>query len=215
MTTFYETLYKETETQRYELYNTPLVKMAMNGDITVDIYIKYLTQAYHHVKHTIPFLMTMGSKLGDDKGWVQKVLAEYIEEEVGHEEWILNDIESAGGDKDLAKKSINLETQVMNSYNYDWLNRINPMAFFGMIFMLESTSVEIATQAGESIQENLGLPKKAFSYLYSHGSLDIQHMEFFKQQVNKITDEQDKADIIKVAQDTFILFANVLRSVTK
>ena len=141
-------------------------------------------------------------------------MAEYVEEEVGHEEWILNDIEAAGGNKEIARQSVpNLETQVLIAYNYDYIARKNPVGFMGMVFMLESTSTQIANKGADAVKAKLNLPQKAFSYLYSHGELDISHMKFFEETVNKITDEADQAAIIEVAQNTFRLFANVLRSI--
>ncbi len=211
---FYNTLVKETEAARQELYSVPQLVEGMQGNISRKTYIAYLTEAYHHVSHTVPFLMTMGSKLPQSKKWLHKAIIEYQEEEVGHEEWILNDIEAAGGDKETARNAApNLETQVLVAYNYDYMTRKNPVGFFGMVFMLESTSTQIANKGAEAVKENLGLPKKAFSYLYSHGELDISHMKFFEETVNQITDPDDQAAIIEVAQNTFRLFANVLRAI--
>lgn len=211
---FYNQLVKETESARQELYTVPQLVDGMHGDISKDTYIAYLTEAYHHVSHTVPFLMTMGSKLPPSKKWMHKAIIEYLEEEVGHEEWILNDIEVAGGNKEIARNSVpNLETQLLIAYNYDYIKRKNPVGFFGMVFMLESTSTQIANKGADAVKKKLGLPKKAFSYLYSHGELDISHMKFFEETVNKITDPEDQKAIIEVAQNTFRLFANLLRSI--
>lgn len=211
---FYNRLVKETEKVRQELYSVPQLVDGMKGNISKETYIAYLTEAYHHVSHTVPFLMTMGSKIPSSKKWMHKAIIEYQEEEVGHEEWILNDIETAGGNKETARNSVpNLETQVLVAYNYDYMTRKNPVGFFGMVFMLESTSTQIANRGADAVKEKLGLPKKAFSYLYSHGELDISHMKFFEETVNKITDPQDQAAIIEVAQSTFRLFANMLRAI--
>lgn len=211
---FYETLVKETENARQELYSVPQLVDGLMGDISRETYMAYLTEAFHHVSHTVRFLMSMGAKLPADKKFLHKAIAEYIEEEVDHEEWILNDIEAAGGDKEKARNSTpNLATQLLIAYNYDYINRKNPVGFFGMVFMLESTSTQIANKGADAVKEKLGLPKKAFSYLYSHGELDISHMKFFEETVNKITDPEDQKAIIEVAQNTFHLFANVLRSI--
>lgn len=211
---FYNQLVKETESARQELYATPQLADGMQGNISRETYIAYLTEAYHHVSHTVPFLMTMGAKLPQTKKWLHKAIIEYQEEEVGHEEWILNDIEAAGGDKQAARNAVpNLETQLLIAYNYDYINRKNPVGFLGMVFMLESTSTQIANKGADAVKENLDLPQKAFSYLYSHGELDISHMKFFEETVNKITDPDDQAAIIEVAQNTFRLFAGVLRAI--
>lgn len=211
---FYNQLVKETENVRQALYSVPQLRDGLGGNISRDTYIAYLTEAYHHVSHTVPFLMTMGSKLPQSKKWLHKAIIEYQEEEVVHEEWILNDIEAAGGNKDVARNATpNLETQILIAYNYDYINRKNPVGFLGMVFMLESTSTQIANKGADAVKDKLKLPKKAFSYLYSHGELDISHMKFFEETVNKITDPEDQKAIIEVAQSTFRLFANLLRAI--
>lgn len=212
--TFYERLNKETEAARKELYSVPQLVQALNGNISRETYIAYLTQAYHHVRHTVRFMMAMGVNLPESKTWLHDAIAEYIEEEKGHEEWILNDIAAAGGDKEAARNATpNLETQVLVAYNYDYIARKNPVGFLGMVFMLESTSIQIANSGADALKKNLGLPQTAFTYLYSHGALDIEHLKFYENLVNRITDPSDQAAIIEVAQNTFRLFAGVLRSI--
>lgn len=211
---FYDRLVKETEAARQELYSVPQLVDGLQGNISKETYIAYLTEAFHHVSHTVPFLMMMGSRLPQSKKWMHKAIIEYLEEEVGHEEWILNDIEAAGSDKEKARNATpNLETQVMIAYNYDYMIRKNPVGFFGMVFMLESTSTQIANKGADAVKDKLGLPKKAFSYLYSHGELDISHMKFFEETVNKISDPEDQGAIIEVAQNAFRLFANLMRAI--
>ncbi len=211
---FYDQLVAATQNQRAQLYTVPQLISALRGDISVATYRAYLAQAYHHVKHTIRFLMAMGLHLPEEKQWLHKAIAEYIEEEQGHEEWILNDIAAAGGDKEMVRcAKPHLETQVLVAYNYDYIQRQNPVGFLGMVFMLESTSTQLATQGAQTIQQSLGLPATAFSYLQSHGTLDISHMAFFQQLVNQISDPKDQTAIIEVAQNTFLLFANVLHSI--
>lgn len=211
---FYDTLVKETETARRELYTVPQLVDGLKGNISRETYISYLTEAYHHVKHTVRFMMAMGARLPEEKKWLHDAISEYIEEEKGHEEWILNDIEAAGGNREAARNAVpNLETQVLVSYNYDYIARKNPIGFLGMVFMLESTSIQIANKGADAVRENLNLPKSAFSYLYSHGALDIEHLKFFERTVNRITDPSDQEAILEVARNTFRLFSNVMRAI--
>ncbi|MBO6826540.1 MAG: iron-containing redox enzyme family protein [Sneathiella sp.] len=212
--TFYDRLVKETEAARTELYSVPQLQAGLSGQISRATYIAYLTEAFHHVSHTVPFLMSMGARLPQEKKYLHKAIATYLSEEVGHEEWILNDIETAGGDKEAARNSIpNLDTQVLVAYNYDYINRKNPVGFLGMVFMLESTSIQIANKGAEAVRSALDLPETAFSYLYSHGELDISHMKFFEETVNQVTDTDDQAAIIEVASNTFRLFARLLSAI--
>jgi len=168
----------------------------------------------HHVKHTTPLLMAVGSRIPFDKEWARNAIAEYIEEELGHQEWILNDIRNSGGDSGVVKNGKpKIATELMISYAYDSVMRKNPLSFFGMVFVLEGTSTQLATQGGQAIMSKLGLSKNCFSYLFSHGSLDIKHMEFFEKLMDKITDKKDQEDIIHMAKIMFRLFANVFRSI--
>ncbi len=212
--TFFDRLTVETEDERAALYGVPLIVDALAGRITRETYIAYLTQAYHHVKHTLPLLMAAGSRMPVEKEWIQRGIAEYIEEEVGHEEWVLNDIRAAGGDAEAARRSTpNFATEVMTAYAWDTVMRRNPVGFFGMIFVLESTSTAQATRAAESLKTSLKLPATAFTYLTSHGSLDLKHMKFFEETVDRMDDPIDQADIIHTAKIIYRLFADMFRSI--
>lgn len=211
---FYDRLAAETEDCRRVLYEVPQLVDALQGRISRETYLAYLSQAWHHVRHTVPFLMATGARLPDDRAWLRRPIAEYISEEIGHEDWILNDIAAAGGDPVAVRNSRpHRETEVLIAWNYDYIARKNPVGFFGMVFMLESTSVGIATRGAEVIRSALDLPHAAFSYLQSHGALDVEHMAFFRDTMDRIRKPEDHAAIIEVAQTTFLLFADVLRGI--
>ena len=211
---FFAKLQKETVAEREALYGVQLIADSLRGDITRETYIEYLTQAYHHVRHTLPLLMAAGSRVPQEKEWLRRSFAEYIAEEIGHEEWILNDIKNSGGDAEKAKTSEPLlPVDIMISCAYDCVMRRNPVGFLGMVFVLEGTSTALALKAADKLQEALGLPKKCFSYLLSHGALDVEHMQFFEKTVNQIVDEKDQQDIIRVARVMYQLFADMFRAI--
>ena len=156
--------------------------------------------------------MSAGSRMPGEKEWLREALAEYIEEELGHQEWILNDLEKCGYDKEIARASTpNSSTELMVAYAYDMINRVNPVGFFGMVHVLEGTSVAMADNAAQSIQNALGLHQGAFSYLRSHGAIDIEHVKFFEDLMNRIDDRKDQAQIIHCAKMFYHLYGNVFR----
>lgn len=213
--TFFHRLEQETQQDRMYLLSAPLIQRCMaQKQFSLAEYIEFLTQAYHHVKHTVPLLMAVGSRLPAEKESYREAIAEYIEEELGHQEWILNDLAACGAEKESIRYGRpNMATELMVAYAYDTVLRNNPMAFFGMVFVLEGTSINLASQAADIIQSHLGLPNKAFSYLRSHGSLDQEHIVFFEKLMNSLTDEKDQDDILHAAKMFFRLYGNIFRSI--
>ena len=212
---FFDQLQTETEQQRVELFSAPIITRALQGDVTTDDYIAFLSQAYHHVKHTVPLLMATGSRLPEELEWLRVGVGEYIEEETGHQEWVLNDVAACGADKEQVRRSKpNLATELMVSYAYDTVHRINPLGFFGMVHVLEGTSISLADSAADNIRSALSLPKDAFSYLYSHGSLDQDHVEFFKGLMKRIDRPRDQAQIVDSAKVFYKLYGDIFRSLT-
>lgn len=211
---FFSQLHEACTEAQNDLRTAPIIAAALNGEVTRTQYIAFLTQAYHHVQHTVPLLMACGARLPTRLEWLRAAVAHYIDEEIGHHEWILNDIAAAGGNPTSVRHSAPAyATEVMLSYAYDTVMRHNPAGFFGMVFVLEGTSVQLATQVARALQHNLDLPAEAFSYLTSHGALDLQHIEDFRTLINRLDDVADQAAVIHRARMFFRLYADVIRSV--
>ncbi len=60
-----EQLARETAPDRDYLVSAPIIQRCMAGDITRQQYVAFLTQAYHHVRHTVPLLIATGAGLPD------------------------------------------------------------------------------------------------------------------------------------------------------
>lgn len=210
---FYESLLEQTSSERDYLLGAPIIRQAMSGQVSLPSYVAFLTEAYHHVKHTVPLLMACGARLPERLEWLREAIAEYIEEEYGHQEWILNDIRACGSDADAVRGSTpQLATELMVSYVYDRIARHNPVSFFGMVTVLEGTSIALATQVAGVIQDKLQLPNQAFSYLSSHGSLDLEHIELLKSLMNRLDNDDDKAAVVHTAKVVYRLYGDVFRS---
>jgi pyrroloquinoline quinone (PQQ) biosynthesis protein C len=212
MTDFYDHLLADTEAERNELLSIPFVRHGWQGRLSLDSYIAFLEQAYHHVKHTTPLLMACGSRIPHDREWLRAAMAEYIEEEVGHQEWILNDIAACGGDPERVRRDRpGMAAELMVAYAYHTIERGNPVGFLGMVLVLEGTSVKVATEAAQNLQRHLGLPRSAFSYLTSHGSLDVSHMDFYRGLVNRLELPADRQAVVHAARRFYRLYGDVFR----
>lgn len=211
---FYQQLQQTTAAERNTLLASPIISAALSGKVSRQNYLDFLSRAFHHVKHTVPLLMACGSRLPDAMEWLRAAIAHYIEEEIGHHEWILNDIAAAGGDADAVRHSApDFDTEVMVAFAYDTAVRARPEGLFGMVYVLEGTSVSLATNVAGSLQRALGLPTTAFSYLTSHGSLDIEHIDYFEKLVNRFENTVARQSVSHCARVFFRLYGNVLRGI--
>ena len=210
---FFHELDAATFRDRLRFLTIPQVRAGLSGEITREAYLAYLAQAWNHVRHTVPLMQAARAKLLH-RGELVAALDDYIAEESGHDEWILSDIAAAGGDAELVRSSAPAPaTAAMVDHAYKCIAQGNPVSFFGMVFVLESVSVALATRGASAVAERLGLPPEAFTYLTSHGALDIDHLQFFAGLVNGLTDPADRDAITQMARDMFGLFGAVFASI--
>ncbi len=210
---FHTRLLEQTAEARQGLLSAPIIQGTLRGEVSLPSYLAFLREAYHHVRHTVPLLHACRAALPERNQWLRASLAEYIAEEEGHDEWILNDIRACGGDAEAVRLGKpGHATEVMVAYAYDTVTRRNPLGFLGMVHVLEGTSVSLALLAAEQIQKPLALPDTAFSYLRSHGVLDREHTAHFEDLMGQIENPLDQADIVHAARAFFHLYGDVFRS---
>ena len=214
--TFSTALRAATATERDRLLSSAIITDCLAGHVSRNSYRAFLTEAYHHVKHTVPLLMACGARLPERLEWLRGGVAEYIAEEYGHEQWILADLAEAGFDAAAARDAApSAETELMVSYAYDTVQRGNPVGFFGMVLVLEGTSAAIATHAAEIIAARLELPRRALKYLLSHGSLDQQHVGHFDGLVDRLDTAADRASVLHAARMFYRLYGDVFRALPR
>ena len=210
---FHLRLAEQTADARSDLLRTPIIESCLHGDVSLPSYLAYLREAYQHVRHTVPLLAACKAALPAHHAWLRPALDEYIDEERGHDEWILDDVRACGGDAEAVRRARPaIATEVMVAYAYDTIARRNPLGFFGMVHVLEGTSVSLALLAADAIQQPLRLPDAAFSYLRSHGTLDRKHTADFARLMDRIDDAQDQDAIVHAARVFYRLYGDVFRS---
>ena len=211
---FFDTLVGRTRPEQAALLGVPQIVDGIQGRISRESYLHYLAEAYHHVRHTVPLMELARARMDERHGAFVTALDEYIAEETGHEAWILNDIRAAGGDPDqVAARRPGPATQAMVHHAMETVGTGNPMSFFGMVFVLEGVSTQLASQGAEAIGQSLGLGPECFTYLRSPGALDVGHMAFFQGLMEQVDDPADQEAIVAMARRIFVLFAEVFRSI--
>jgi pyrroloquinoline quinone (PQQ) biosynthesis protein C len=206
----FERLFEETAEERERFLAIPLVKYAAATGGTREMYLAFLTEAYHHVKHTFPLLSLAAARTRDEQ--YQSALFIYMNEERGHDKWILDDIRAIGGDADAIERGNGgIPCQVMVGYAYYCIEWISPYAFLGMVHVLEGLSVMLAHSVAKSVQKSLGAGGSAdgFSYLQSHGTLDVEHTALFRKLVDSFEDRATQDVIIDAARVMYRLYGAI------
>ena len=210
---FFNQIEAATADARERLQRIPAIARCLAGDVERETYEAFLVEAYHHVKQTVPLLMACGSRLPERLEWLREAIVHYIVEEVGHQEWILNDLQSLGVDKESVRRgSPSAATELMCSYAWDTVERVNPVGLFGMVYALEKTSSTIATHAAGQIRSALDLGPESMTYMVSHGSLDVEHMRHFESLMNRLEDDADRAAVLHAAGMFYELYSNIFRA---
>jgi thiaminase len=210
--TFHDELLAATETERAGLLAIPFIRDGASGALSRDDYVAFLTQAYHHVKHTLPLLMACGARLPERLEWLRTAMTHYIAEEAGHQQWILSDLRACGADAEAVRDGLSgPAVEVLVAYAYDVIARGNPVGFLGMVLVLEGTSTAVAARAAEALRAALHLPQDAFTYLTSHGALDIEHTRFYASLIDRLDDAADRAALVRCAKVFYRLYGDVFR----
>ena len=185
------------------------------GNITNALYISFLTQWYHILKHTLPIILATQSRLTEETEWLTDVIGEFTEQMVSNEELILNDIAVCGGDIEQVRHSrAHMTTELMVSYAYDTVNRINPLGILGMHHVLEGAVLSLAHRSADNIGNTSLVPKDALTYLYTHGSLLQDNADVFIGVMNRIDRSEDRNQIIRSAQIFYKLYADIFLSLS-
>ncbi len=208
---FHDRLVSETAREAEAFLSIPLVETAVRHGAPQELYRGFLGEAYHHVKHTFPLLALAASRT-DDEGY-QAALLEYMVEERGHEKWILDDIAAMGGDAEAVRLGQpRTPCRVMIAYAYDAVGRVSPYAMLGSVHVLEGLSVRLADLLADAMKKRLGLSgDRGFSYLRSHGSLDQEHVAFFRALVDGFDDPATQAIIIDHSKVFYRLYGDIFR----
>jgi len=206
---FYERLVTETADSRNAFLSIPLVRSTLRNGASRSLYLDFLAEAYHHVKHTFPLLALAASRTSDLR--YQDALVEYMEEERGHEQWILNDIRALGGDPDTVREGQGGPAcRIMVGYAYYAIEHISPYAFLGSVHVLEGMSVLLADQVADAMKASLGLESETgFTYLRTHGSLDSEHVALFRKLVDGFDDRKTQRVIIDNATIFYRLYGSI------
>jgi hypothetical protein len=101
-------------------------------------------------------------------------LTQHIEEETGHDEWLLEDMQVLGMSRSsvLSRPPVRTVAALIGSQYY-WVLHGHPVALLGYATVVEGSPVKVETL--DYLASEVGIPREALRTLYLHAELDIDH----------------------------------------
>jgi hypothetical protein len=147
-----------------------------------EIYPEFLFRNHAVIRSSVPLMQAAAAacekRLASDPV-AEGMLAyfrKHIPEETGHDDWVLDDLETLGFRReDVLKRIPPPSAAALAGAQYYWIRHVHPVALLGFIAVLEGTPPDVAFF--ENLADRIGLPRRAFSNLLLHGKLDPQHRD--------------------------------------
>lgn len=209
---FFITLIELTDSSRRELEDVPKVHTLIHNGLEIEEYRAFLHDLYHIVWHFCPVMAAAVARCDDRFRDVRYELYERIEEEKGHESWVLDDIEAVGGDVGFVRANPpSVPVQAMIAFNYYSAERVHPCSVLGMLYMLEVVSSVYGGRAADSIARATGRKVDAggFKFLSSHATMDVDHMAKLNKLVKTIEDPAAQDAIVNSTRVNFYQFSRM------
>ncbi len=209
---FFITLVETTDAARRELEAEPKIHSMIHHGLTLAEYRAFLHDLYHIVWHFCPIMAAAASRCDDRFRSVRHELYERIEEEKGHEDWVMDDIRALGGDEGRARSTPpSAPVQSVIAFNYWSAERQHPCAVLGMLYQLEVISSVYGGRVAGAIAKAIGRDVEAggFRFLTSHASMDQDHMAKLNVLVKTIGDAGAQAAIVNSTRVNFHQFGQM------
>lgn len=174
-----------------------------------DTYVRLLKQSYHYVCKTSPWL-ARASQLSSDPR-VSRLLSQKAQEEKGHEDWILSDLQALGCDVSEPGRWPIASAVAAYIAWHDFAVEEQAEAILGAAYVLERLSEYagvVAARIGTA-----GVHSGAASFLRGHAEVDASHVHELEQILDVIDDDRAIVHVRLSAQVTAAAYLGLLRSV--
>lgn len=171
--------------QKHILSNELLALLAKGG-VTIEHYVAYLRETFHLVRHTSRALALAASRIEDEHRGLRSWLLSQANEEHGHELFCLKDLRALGQPtaeviaSDPGPGAWGIVTQ-----NYYLATQGHCTAILGVASATEQMGAELAGALSGLVAQKLAVDTNALTFLRSHSSFDVKHLEEAKNAINE------------------------------
>lgn len=164
-----------------QVLNAAARRFWSSGDLP-KLFPSFLLDLYSLVSCSVP-LMTAARERASELAATNPLAAktaeylkQHIEEELHHDEWLLNDLVASGMDRtSVLERWPNTNIASLVGVQYCWIRHAHPAALFGYLAVIEGNP-PLAEHLDE-IQLQSGFPAEALRCLHRHAADDIEHLK--------------------------------------
>lgn len=200
------------EVERRHRDLAPLVAYGWNAMIGAagarERFIRYLVEAYHWVRHTCPLLERAAARAAD-LPWLAEYLRAHAEEERGHDELLLKDLERLGrGRAEVQGVWPRRETLALVAAQVHLMDTAGPVTLLGHAYALEATP---PTSPGiVRLSSALDVPQDALTALRVHADADPGHVRELRAMLDRLTDPERQRLVLYSLEITSGYLADLL-----
>jgi hypothetical protein len=192
---------------------TSAVSKLLSGDSAIKVYGHYLSNVWHYAQHSAIVIGMAGARAVPRNPKMADYLLHHAREELGHEQWALEDLEALHISADEVKNSRPVVScAAMIGYEYFIAGHSNPIGLFGWLYILEAMGEDLGHLMAKHITEELGL-RSSVKFLASHGDADEAHTSDLTTQLKKNLYEQDRLDVYQVANVVADLYVRMFNEI--
>ena len=212
MLPFFADLVIRTDEARRAFETNPVVLDAVANGMPIERYRKLLLELYHVVWHFNPVCAAAASRIEDSHRQIRYHLYEHMHEELGHEEWVMNDLEAVGVQRsDALAHAASPFTLALNGYNYWAADRRHPCSVLGMLYALEVIASVYGGPFASAIKESLLLEgEQGISFIGSHATMDAQHMVELRKVLDTVRDKPARDAVVESVLVNFHHFNRII-----
>jgi hypothetical protein len=174
-----------------------------------ELWPEYLVLQHQIIRATVPLTeaalaraRALADRLGEP---LAAYLEEHVEEELNHDEGLLDDLESLGvGRAEALGQMPPAAVATLVGSQYYWIHHHHPVAFLGYVALMEGYPP--TPELIETLAARTGYPREAFRTFEQHADLDPGHKDHLDQTLDELPlDEEHEAMIVTSAQTTAVL----------
>jgi hypothetical protein len=165
-----------------------------------------LTQAALDASHALPRTDALREPLA-------AYLAEHVDEELHHDEQLLDDLELLGLPRDEVLGGMPPPSvAALVGAQYYWIHHHHPVAFLGYVALMEGYPP--TAELIEALAARTGYPKESFRTFSEHAELDPGHRDHLDETLDALPlTERDEAAIVSSATVTAELTARAITEI--